>query len=531
MAIVTKKRKVSAARESTSTHFRNETTEAPEDNKQTLLNHMAVDKLTDPEDTTDDSGSTHFQNDTKYSKTTNRLNASTDEAEVVAKKKTTAKPTKKHAPVPLSKVSPKKHPAKAAFGADEIDHDEDEEDSEFPAGDVDASASEEGADEECVGLQDTQHMDNDIDPAAGYLTVGSEDEFDDDMDDDEDEIDADALDPDAGSTPQSLLETGDDDWDPDVAVVSEFDDEEGDDEEEDDDVPAVAAASSEDMPLLDIDGTDDEGDDVVFASLGLQVHAIKANRIIASLGKKRAVKAGIGDEYMSEEFQDATSAEMSKHGLRAGLTKQGFALATVNVTKNEVVNKRVEAKAAKVTAAVRRTTQSSNEALGQCLAIAAVGINRQYFKDARNELRASLEEELEAAGVRGAARLVRKVFASKGVDYAKSILTLANKLVNMPEVTRNQFASALDMTTDGEIEDDEEMDGEPSGEPEFITAEGDDEEFDDEFEDEIESPDTVHAALSRPARITERRQVTANTGGYSAGALDVLNGRAALPFA
>src|SRR6202008_2039930 len=114
----------------------------------------------------------------------------------------------------------------------------------------------------------------------------------------------------------------------------------------------------------------------------------------------------------------------------------------------EVVNRRVDAKVKQVTAAVRRTSQSAREATEQCMAIAAVGINRQFFKDTHNELRAALEEELQAAGVRGATKLVRHVFASKGVAYAKAIVTLATKLQAMPESTRNQFAEALDMTSE-----------------------------------------------------------------------------------
>jgi hypothetical protein len=534
MAIVTKKLKVRAAAdgESTSTHFRNETTKAPEDSKQTLLNHMEPETLIDPEDTTDDQGSTHFQNDTTYSEKTNRMNASTKA------KKTTAAPTKKHAPVPLAKQSAKKHPAKTRANntVDAPGTTQAMEGDDFPADEVEADVD---CDEE-VGQQDTQHMDNDIDPAAGYLTVGGE--LEDDFDDDEDEIDAGSeLDVDSGSTPQSLLEVGDedDDWDEEsIEVVSEFDDEDEEDGEPDEseepeegEIEASTVLSADDMPVVDVDGTDDEGDDAVFASVGRQVHVIKANRIVASIGKKRAVKAGHGDTYMSDQFQEVVYVEMSKHGLRAGLAKMGFALATINVTKNDVINKRVEAKAKKVTAAVRRTTQSSNEALGQCLAIAAVGINRQYFKDARNELRAALEDELEAAGVRGASRLIRRIFASKGVDYAKSILTLANKLVGMPEVTRNQFAAALDMTTDGEIDDDEDEFGEDA-EPEFVTAEDADAEFDDDFEDEIESPETVHAALQRPAaQIRQRRsEVNASAAGYSVNAMAVLSGKAPLPF-
>ena len=53
MAIV--KKEVTAARESTSTHFPNETTEAPEDSGQSVLNNQVPETLIDPED--DEGGS------------------------------------------------------------------------------------------------------------------------------------------------------------------------------------------------------------------------------------------------------------------------------------------------------------------------------------------------------------------------------------------------------------------------------------------------------------------------------------------
>jgi hypothetical protein len=365
-------------------------------------------------------------------------------------------------------------------------------------------------------------MPNDEDPAAGYLTTGSDAEFE--------EEDEPEFEDNFGATPQSLLEV-DEDWDEEPAgVTAEFGDEEEspeeeEEEEDDEDEEEVDAhvATADSMDLVDVDGTEDDGDDVQFATAGLRVHAMKGNRIVATLSKKSAVAAGYADEYLSDEFQDVVGVEMAKHGLRAGLKNMGFVMAKVNITANNVVNKRVETQTQKVTAAIRRNSAATQASLKQCLAIAAVGINRSYFKDTRNELRAALEDELAAAGVRGASKMVRRVFAKNGVDYAKAILTLANKLSEMPEVTRNAFASALDLTNDGEtdVEDDDDLFGDDAS-PDFQaeTTGGADDEFDEETEDEMDTPNTVQAALANP----QHRVVKASKKVHSVSASAVLNG-------
>lgn len=524
MAIMRKKVLAATNEGAPSTHFKNETTFKPEDSDQAMLNHQEANTLIDPEENV--GGSTHFLNEQKDTKETRRQNASV---------KTTAKSGKR-------KVRADADMDTDSFSGSDPDMSSGSDPDQFTGEDPDS-----GVLEAHDMNDDPQALPNDIDPAEGYLTVG---EFDDDEDT---EVNA-ADEVEHAFAPQSLLDVDNDDEGgsthfknleedtPESRRQNASVDEEEEEEDEMDDwgaeegghstYEASTKVKADEMPVVDIDDTDDkESEDVVFASIGLRVHAIKANRIIASLGKKAATIAGHGDVYMSDQFQDVVGVEMAKHGLRAGLKGMGFTLATVNVAKAELVNKRVEAKVKQVTAAVRRTSHAQTEAFEQCAAIAAVGINRQYFKDTRNELRAALEEELQAAGVRGATKLVRRVFASKGVDYAKAIVTLATKLQAMPEATRNTFAEALDMTSDGEQEiDDTSMYGDSSS-PDFqamYTAEAeDDSEFADEFEDEIESPSTVHAALSRPLK---KMNISASKTGYSVSAAAILSGDAPFPY-
>lgn len=519
MAIIAKKRRVTAAQDSTSLHFPNMETKKEEDSGQKLENNFSPsDLLIDPDDVP---GSTHFTNNEKFSEKTNRIHSA------------------------LKKPVKAKKAVKAEFEDDEVDEEmgdpdaiemEDDPDGDFPAGDEDAEVDADvSLDDDGEGVPgDTQHLPNDVDPTKGYITTGGADD-DDEFDAEEDEVNASFPEDDEevelvpGASPQQSLLQVDEDWDPTEEAVTADAEEEGDEddgsldqpsdemeEDEDEEIEARAratarsrASAGDEMPLVDVDGTDDEGDDVLFASHGMRLHAIKANRIVASMGKKLAVKAHQEDVYMSDEFQDVTYAEMSKHGLRAGLQKMGFALATVNVSKNEVLNKRVTAKAQAVTAAVRRQGHGRDSVMKQCLAIAAVGINRQGFQGVRNELRAAFVDELESAGMRGAKALVRQVFAAHAVDYSKSLLTLATKLAGMPEVARNAVAASLDMTDESEMEDDVPEFGD-SAAPDFQAeyADSADEDFEEEMEDEMEEPQTLTAALSRPLMKT---RATANT--------------------
>jgi hypothetical protein len=135
--------------------------------------------------------------------------------------------------------------------------------------------------------------------------------------------------------------------------------------------------------------------------------------------------------------------------------------------------------------------------MDQSLAIAAVGINKRYFKDYPNPLKAALLQQLTQAGVRGAASLVSAAFSEHGVEYARSILALAQKISAMPEEVRDNHAESLDMTSDGDFMEDEDTE---------VVGLAEDEDGEDEFEDfGTGAPASVTAALERssPRRLSQ----------------------------
>lgn len=274
-----------------------------------------------------------------------------------------------------------------------------------------------------------------------------------------------------------------------------------------------AEPSADDVALLDVDSVDDTAtDDVAFATVANVVHVMKGNRIIASMGPASARKVGMSDLYKTDQFHDVVEASLQKKGLRKGLVQSGFVLAKVKITaSSKATAKVVEAKVATQVNAKMKALASRDEALDQSLAIAAVGINRQYFKGTSNELKAALETQLAQMGVRGAGRMIRAAFAEHGVSYAKAIMTLAKKISAMPEEVRDQYASALDMTNDEDFDDgvDEEMEASPE----------------DDFMEDM--PSSVTAALSHTPY---RRSVPAllQAGVKTTAAAAILSGDASL---
>lgn len=242
---------------------------------------------------------------------------------------------------------------------------------------------------------------------------------------------------------------------------------------------------AEDEELTDGDmvadalGIGDSGDvDVV--TFEDEVLAVKASVIVAKMSKKAASRAGVSDIYKGTSFGSVVQAAVDQKGVRAGLQGLGF---TMVKAKASIVSKaKLKASVSAALAKQASTSVYASKVFEQSAAIAAVGINRKFFKDSENTLRASLESELTRAGVSGAAKIVRACFNQHGVAYAKDILTLARKLAAQSQAVRDNYVEALDMTSE---------------EPEV----------DVEAQDEIDE-NPVTAALLRPAT---KRPVVAST--------------------
>ena len=212
----------------------------------------------------------------------------------------------------------------------------------------------------------------------------------------------------------------------------------------------LTVESSMNYNLVDIDGVKDSESDLVFASVGGTKMAIHANRIIATINEESAKQLSADDIYLDDEYDEATMAEVKSVGLRAGLRRMGYTLSTVTVKSSAQVKANVARLTASATAEMKAKVEARDKVLQDSLILAAVGLNRNIFKDYENTLRNELVASLHNVGVRNASRIVRAAFEKYGTDYSKKLMMIASDIADLPEETREGLASQLDMTMEAE---------------------------------------------------------------------------------
>lgn len=185
---------------------------------------------------------------------------------------------------------------------------------------------------------------------------------------------------------------------------------------------------------------DDTANDLSFVEVQGRLAALKAHVTVYSL---QASDAGDNADLMFQSnFISAVRRNIQSKGLRAGLEDFGFRPVRVPTVTQETVK-------ASITAATQKVEEKHLKAaanLEESLAIAATGLNRGKFRNFTNPLRAALEAELQAVGVRNAGRVVANVFDRYGVEYTSNLLRAANKVSQLSAEARQDMKEMLNMT-------------------------------------------------------------------------------------
>lgn len=245
----------------------------------------------------------------------------------------------------------------------------------------------------------------------------------------------------------------------------------------------ITIESCGDFPIVDIDEVDDKVNSLTFASVDNTKLVIHNNRIIATMDEDDATKQGVSDIYLEDNFDVATEDEVQAKGLRAGLRSQGFKLSTIKLSSSKKLQKAIAKAKKQLSASLQKETKQREQVMATSFILASVGLNRGIFKDYPNALKAELEQQLLAAGVQHAKRLVKAAFDSCGIDYAKTLMTAASAIAELPEETRDGLAEQLDMTEEIEADEDEDLYGDPELGPEG---------------------DVIESALSKPIKASKK---------------------------
>jgi len=90
-----------------------------------------------------------------------------------------------------------------------------------------------------------------------------------------------------------------------------------------------------------------------------------------------------------------------------------------------------------------KEAESLKSTIRQCLSIAAVGLNKGFWKDKTHVLKAELYKELCTLGIHNPTTLIDRVFANYSDTHHRTLFEIAFDLISKPADIRNSLAEAV----------------------------------------------------------------------------------------
>ncbi len=340
---------------------------------------------------------------------------------------------------------------------DEDDYDENSEEADFDDED-DYDENSEEADFDDEDDYDENSEEADFDDEDDYDENSEEADFDDEDDYDENSEEAD-LDEDAddGEIDEDYSDDTDtaalDDEDSDLNIMENSEEADPTDLEGFDD---LNLNETSDLAALDEDADDEDADGSETASICL-VNTVKGQLTFEAAGNKLTAyiretpvatltreEAGENAGVLSSEtFAQAIAHTAQTMGAVRALEHFGFKLIKAKLPVTAFVNNKVSENTRKALSKIRKNNRGFQKKLAHAMQIASAGINKSFFKDSRNPIKEALYAEMQAAGISNPARIIDKVFASKGDAYHKELFAKATELMKKPHEIRNQLAEAI----------------------------------------------------------------------------------------
>lgn len=308
------------------------------------------------------------------------------------------------------------------------------------------------------------------------VLASDDDEDEDLLDDEDDELDDESVfDEEEDEDDEALAGSDDDDDD----EEDEEDEDDSDDEEEDlddddedfddknslsvssvtveDDEPAPVALESVSTNLLAL-ASAEAGElkhdqlEVAFAGnvAGTPTWlATYAGKIVATATPETASSVE-SNVFNSDVFSKLVHASAAENGVSAALSELGFRPieASVNVDAyiQEEVASRVEAGVSSVRSNFEQSSSDYAARFEAALATAATGVNKNFFEDVKNPIKAALASTMSSLGIQNADRLVAQAFAQHNDTYLKGLVAKACEIMEYDVEVQNQLTKAVAST-------------------------------------------------------------------------------------
>jgi hypothetical protein len=175
------------------------------------------------------------------------------------------------------------------------------------------------------------------------------------------------------------------------------------------------------------------------------------NMPIASASKDNA-SDNVKAVFDNDKFATAWNAAIADGVSEDTLNDFGFTALTTDVPVDEAVKQNLEASINEYKSKNTMTAQDVRNRYERCVGIAAVGINKQVFKE-NNPVFMSLVASLSNARVRNPERMVLKAFEEHGEEYLANIAEKASELMDKSDDTLDTLAKTVDEAKYTKIED------------------------------------------------------------------------------
>lgn len=217
-----------------------------------------------------------------------------------------------------------------------------------------------------------------------------------------------------------------------------------------------------DVQMDEINPDDVNPDDVDVIQTSSTAYAMLHGVPVATLSIE---SAGANAEIFGKpSFIRAVKAAVERNGVKAGLKEMGFSVIIAKFPLKKLVDAQVESRMAEEKAKVEAAVKEVNDDMHQSLLIAMAGLQKNFFRGHTHPLKAALFDELVAAGVKHADKVVDRVFKAHGNSYLTTLLAVAMDLRGKPVEARNALAEAVDTANylDAETQEDDEASEEES---------------------------------------------------------------------
>jgi hypothetical protein len=360
------------------------------------------------------------------------------------------------ADVPAAEASDDTDAEEAGDESDiDLPEDDDEDGDDFAvAGDDDADEEDEPefeGDADIVADEDDEAGDDadaDEDDAAADDQESLEESSDDDAEGDDDADDSDVADDEAPADDADDSDAGDDDADDDDEPVddSDADDsaEAGDDAPEDSDEYFINDEGAVNIDLLN-DAAPEEGDavDVEYsaAASGSKRWLVSVASIpVASITEESAGRnKGI---FHTEAFAKVVNEVIAKDGLPA-LAGIGFSPIVISAPIRSLIADQVAVETSAVTKDYETKTSALAKDFQVSMGIASAGINRGFFSEIVNPIKARMWEELSRLSIPAPHRIIDRVFKDVGEEYSRVLIEKASELHGKSPEVRSELAKSI----------------------------------------------------------------------------------------